>query len=94
MPFISPDVTGGDAVSISIYRAEHAALVVTALQIEDTNSLLTFRCERAGVPISVHAFDASLSEELLEIGADHLMVSQHDGIRAVENGLRGLGVLG
>ncbi len=57
-----------------------AKLVVSAVQIEDVNSLLTYRCERLGVPVSVHAFDPSLAHELLEIGADHLMISKHDGI--------------
>ena len=73
--------------------AHRAALVISTVQIEDVNSLLTFRCRRAGVPVSVHAFDPSLAEELLEIGASHLMVSKHDGIRQVEQALERLGVL-
>lgn len=70
----------------------HAKLVVSALQIEDVNSLLAYRCSRMGVPVSIHAFDPSLSHELLEIGADHLMVSKHDGIRLMAEELRRLGV--
>ena len=87
----------GDMTLREVFEASgapDAALVVTTLQIEDVNSLLTFRCERAGVPISVHAFDPSLAEELLEIGADHLMISKHDGIGAVERALHQMGVLG
>ncbi|HSR43186.1 MAG TPA: cation:proton antiporter, partial [Longimicrobiales bacterium] len=71
-----------------------ARLVVSALQIEDANSLLAFRCRALGVPVSIHAFDPSLVEELLELGADHLMVSKQDGIGDMEEGLRALGVLG
>lgn len=73
---------------------ERAKLVVSALQIEDVNSLLAYRCARLGVPVSIHAFDPSLADELLEIGADHLMVSKHDGIRQMEEELRRIGVIG
>lgn len=87
----------GDVTQASVFEeagVERALLVVSALQIEDVNSLVAFRCERLGVPVSIHAFDPSLIDELLEIGADHLMVSKHDGIRLVEDGLRRLGVIG
>ena len=72
----------------------HAKLVVAAPQIEDSNALLAYRCRRMGVPASVHAFDPSLEDELLEIGADHLMISKLDGIRLVEQELHRLGVTG
>ena len=71
-----------------------AKLVVSALQIEDVNSMLAYRCHRLGVPVSIHAFDPSLADELLEIGADHLMISKHDGIRQMAAALRRLGVYG
>ncbi|HSJ10951.1 MAG TPA: cation:proton antiporter [Longimicrobiales bacterium] len=70
----------------------HARLVVSALQIEDTNNLLAYRCRRAGVPVSIHAFDTSLIEELREVGATHLMVSKHDGTREIAQRLRHAGV--
>src|SRR5690606_20760753 len=41
-----------------------AALVVSALQIEDTNNLLAYRCRRAGVRACIHAFDEEVIEEL------------------------------
>jgi hypothetical protein len=71
-----------------------ARLVVSALQIEDVNALLAYRCSRLGVPVSIHAFDPSLAHELLEIGADHLMISKHDGIRQMAEAFRRLGVIG
>lgn len=87
----------GDVTLASVFEEAgipRAKLVASALQIEDVNSLVTYRCNRIGVPVSVHAFDPSLIDELLEIGADHLMVSKHDGIRLVEDGFRRLGVIG
>jgi Kef-type K+ transport system membrane component KefB len=86
------DVTIGAVIEeAGIPRAK---LVVSTLQIEDVNSLLAYRCARLAVPVSIHAFDPTLADELLEIGADHLMVSKHDGIRMVEAAFRRLGVLG
>ncbi len=59
----------------------HARLVVSALQIEDTNDLLTYRARSRGIPCAVHAFDLSLADELVELGAQYLMTPQVDGIR-------------
>lgn len=69
-----------------------AKLVVSALQIEDANALLTHRASRLGVPVSVHAFDPSLVPELEALGATYLMVSKYDGIRQVAEALGRLGV--
>lgn len=70
-----------------------AKLVVSALQIEDVNSMLVYRCAQLGVPVSVHAHDPSFAHELLEAGADHLMVSKLDGIAPMERELRRLRVI-
>ncbi|MGH7507832.1 MAG: NAD-binding protein, partial [Longimicrobiales bacterium] len=70
-----------------------AKLIVSTLQIEDANNLLAFRAHEAGVPSSIHAFDPSLIDELQMLGADHLMVSKHDGIRQVAAALRDAGVI-
>src|SRR5690606_32267266 len=58
-----------------------AKLVVSALQIEDTNNLLAFRCRTAGVPCSIHAFDRSVVDELRRIGVSHLMIPKNNGIK-------------
>jgi Trk K+ transport system NAD-binding subunit len=71
----------------------HAKLVISALQIEDSNNLLAFRCRTAGVPVSIHAFDPSLIDDLKELGADHLIVPKHDGTRELAIRLREAGVL-
>lgn len=70
-----------------------ARLVISALQIEDSNNLLTYRCRSAGIPVSIHAFDPSLIDELRELGADHIMVPKHDGTRELALRLREAGVL-
>jgi Kef-type K+ transport system membrane component KefB len=72
---------------------QSARLLVSALQIEDSNNLVTYWATRYGVPASVHAFDPSLVEELQQLGAAHLMVSKHDGIRQVATALREQGVI-
>jgi Kef-type K+ transport system membrane component KefB len=71
-----------------------AKLVVSALQIEDTNNLLAYRCRALGVPCSIHAFDRSVVEELRSIGVNHLMVSKNNGIRRILLELRERGLLG
>ncbi len=70
-----------------------ARLLVSTLQIEDTNRLLAWRARAAGVPAAIHAFDDSLIAELEAIGVARLMVSKHDGIRQLAIELRRLGVV-
>lgn len=87
----------GDVTRTAVFEEAgipRARLVVSALQIEDVNSLVAYRCARLGVPTSIHAFDTSMVDELLEMGVDYVMVSKSDGIRSMEEGLVRLGVLG
>jgi Kef-type K+ transport system membrane component KefB len=72
---------------------ENARLLVSALQIEDTNNFLAYVASRHGVPSSIHAFDRSVVSELREIGVSHLMISKNDGIRRIAGELRRAGVL-
>lgn len=74
-------------------HAGRARLVISALQIEDTNNLLAYRCRQLGVPSAIHAFDTSVIDELREIGVDHLIVPKHDGTRRMALMLRSAGVL-
>jgi Kef-type K+ transport system membrane component KefB len=74
-------------------RVERARLVVSALQIEDSNKLLAYRCRELGVPASIHAFDISVQRDLREIGVDHLILSKNAGIRQMAAELRAAGVL-
>jgi len=59
-----------------------AKLVVSALQIEDTNHLLAYRCRAAGVPCAIHAFDLSVIDDLIDLGTDYLLMPALDGVRA------------
>ena len=73
---------------------ERAKLLVSALQIEDTNRMLAYRARECGVPSSVHAFDQSLVPELRQLGATHLMDSRSVGIERVMDALHDAGVYG
>jgi len=57
-----------------------ARLVVSALQIEDTNHLLAYRCRSASVPCAIHAFDLSMVNDLLDLDTTYLMMPAADGI--------------
>ncbi len=71
-----------------------ARLVVSALQIEDTNNVLAYRCRELGVPCSIHAFDQSVVRDLEEIGAEHLIVSKNAGLHQLAAALRQAGIIG
>jgi Kef-type K+ transport system membrane component KefB len=71
-----------------------AKLLVSALQIEDINRLLAFRCSELGVPCSIHAFDQSLVAELSQLGASHVMESRRVGLDRVLDALHDAGVYG
>ncbi|MFP4157302.1 MAG: cation:proton antiporter [Opitutales bacterium] len=57
-----------------------AKLVVSALQIEDANHLLAYRCRKLGVPCAIHAFDVSVVEDLLDLDTNYLMMPSIDGL--------------
>jgi Kef-type K+ transport system membrane component KefB len=50
-----------------------ARLLISALRIEDSNTLLAFRGQQAGVPTAIHAFDPSVADELRELEVDYLI---------------------
>lgn len=57
-----------------------ARLVVSALQIEDTNHLLAYRCRAEGVPCAIHAFDVSVVDDLLDLETSYLLMPAIDGV--------------
>lgn len=57
-----------------------AQLVVSALQIEDVNHLLAYRCRSAGVPCAIHAFDLSVVEDLIDLDTAYLLMPAIDGM--------------
>lgn len=70
-----------------------AKLIVSALQIEETNDLLAYRAKSVDVPCAIHVVDLSVVENLLELEADYLMVSKVDGVKAQLRTLKEMGVL-
>ncbi len=57
-----------------------AKLVISALQIEDTNHLLAYRCRSAGVRCAIHAFDVSVVNDLLDLDTAYLLMPSVDGV--------------
>jgi Kef-type K+ transport system membrane component KefB len=57
-------------------QASGARLAVTTLRIEDANNVFAFRCKQLGIPVAVHAFDSSISDELQRLGVDYLIDSK------------------
>ena len=56
-----------------------ARLVVSALQIEDVNHLLAYRCQASGVRCAIHAFDLSMVDDLLDLETAYLLMPSVDG---------------
>ena len=57
-----------------------AKLVVSALQIEDVNHLLAYRCRKLSVPCSIHAFDVSMVDDLMDLETSYLLMPNVDGL--------------
>lgn len=57
-----------------------AKLVVSALHIEDVNHLLAYRCRKLGVPCSIHAFDVSVVDDLMDLDTSYLLMPNVDGL--------------
>lgn len=71
----------------------HAKLLVSALQIEDANDLLAFRCREAGVKCSILGVDLSVVDDLLEMDVAYLMIPKVDGIKRQQETLQAMGLL-
>ncbi|MFM2198793.1 MAG: hypothetical protein RLZZ505_2225 [Verrucomicrobiota bacterium] len=72
---------------------EKAKLIVSALQIEETNDLLAYRSKSVGVPCAIHVTDLSVVENLLDLEVSYLMVSKVDGVKAQLRAMKEMGVL-
>ena len=58
---------------------ERARLLVSAVHIEDTNTLLAYRARSRGVPVSVYVGDGGVVRELEALGVDHIMAVRDVG---------------
>ena len=72
---------------------DRASLVVSALQIEDTNHLLAYVCRSRGVPCAIHAFDLSVIDDLVELDVNYLMYPRVEGLKVQNAELKHIGVL-
>jgi hypothetical protein len=72
---------------------EHAKLLVSALRIEETNDLLAYRCQSAGIPSAIHVVDLSVVDNLLDLGTDYMMIPKVDGVKAQIKALREMKIL-
>jgi Kef-type K+ transport system membrane component KefB len=69
----------GDIEYMSMMETAQAAgarLAVSTLKIEDANNVFAYRCKQLDLPVAVHAFDTSVSEELRRLGVDYLIDSK------------------
>lgn len=74
-------------------RLADAKLLVSALQIEDANDLLAYRCKEFGVPSSIHAVDLSVVDNLMEMDVAYLMIPKVDGIKRQNHVLEEMGFI-
>jgi Kef-type K+ transport system membrane component KefB len=72
---------------------DRARLLVSALRIEETNDLLAYRCQSAGIPSAVHVVDLSVVDNLLDLGTDYMMIPKVDGVKAQLKILREMKIL-
>ncbi|MEM1221578.1 MAG: cation:proton antiporter [Verrucomicrobiota bacterium] len=70
-----------------------AKLVISALQIEDANHLLAYRCRSAGVRCAIHVFDVSVMDDLIDLETDYLISPALDGVVKQRELLKSEGVL-
>ena len=72
---------------------QKAKLVVSALQIEDANQLLAYRCKSFGIPCVIHAFNVSVVDDLLELDTAYLLMPALDGLVELRKLMKKEGIL-
>lgn len=70
-----------------------AKLVVSALQIENTNQLIAYRCRNYKVPCVIHAFDVSVIDDLVDLDVSYLLIPPIDGMMELKKLIKKEGVL-
>ena len=71
----------------------NAKLVVSALQIEDTNQLIAYRCRSLKVPCIIHAFDVLVVDDLIDLDVSYLLMPPVDGILELRKLIEREGIL-
>ncbi len=72
---------------------EKARMVISALQIEDTNHLLAYQARSRGIPCAIHAFDLSVIDDLVELDVNYLMYPRVEGLKYQTDELKRMGIL-
>lgn len=70
---------------------ESAKLVVSTLQIEDTNNLVAYYCRQAEIPCAIHGFDATVLDDLRALNVTFLIDSKQIGMAELTERIRTLG---
>ncbi len=82
----------GDPAMLEEAGLKHARMLITALQIEETNDLLAYRCREAGIPCAANVMDLSATENLIAMDTQFLLVPKVDGVAAQSKELKKLGL--
>ncbi len=93
---LSCDILLGNAEYLSVLEEaglHDAKLLVSALQIEDSNELFAYRAKSFGVPSSILAVDMHSVDGLLELEVDYLMIAKVDGVKMQNRKLAELGIV-
>ena len=72
---------------------EHARLLISALQIEDTNHWLAYQCRTRKIPCAIHAFDISVIDDLVDLDVNYLMYPRVEGLKRQQRELKAQGIL-
>jgi Kef-type K+ transport system membrane component KefB len=70
---------------------ESAKLLVSTLQIEDTNNLVAYYCQQADIPCAVHGFDTTVLDDLRALNVTFLIDSKQIGMAALTERIQSLG---
>jgi hypothetical protein len=70
-----------------------AKLLISALQIEDTNNLLAYHGRRLGIPTAIHAFDRSVLADLKSLGVNCIIEPKVVGSVQLATDLQASGVI-
>jgi Kef-type K+ transport system membrane component KefB len=82
----------GDPATLEEAGLKHARMLITALQIEETNDLLSYRCREAGIPCVANVMDLSATENLIAMDTRFLLVPKVDGVALQSRELQKLGL--
>lgn len=82
----------GDPATLEEAGLKGARMLITALQIEETNDLLAYRSREAGVPCVANVMDLSATDNLIAMDTRFLLVPKVDGVAWQSRELEKLGI--